>query len=172
MLRLSSREGIRGTVIAQQMRDMNVRGFTLAEIVVVLMLSGIAVAVATPTVSRSYARTAARSAADEFATTLAMARSTAVRYGRVAELHIDAPYRRFWVEIDTSSTGGMMDTVGVVRESRKKLTVTSDRSIICFDGRGLPTTRGACEAADATIIFTQGATSDTVKITALGMIDL
>ena len=42
-----------------------------------------------------------------------LARSTAVRYARVAELPIDAANARFWVEVDTSGTG-IRDTVGLM----------------------------------------------------------
>ncbi len=151
---------------------MRNRGYSLIELMAVLVLTGITVSIATPSASNMFRRTATRTAVDQFVTTHSLARSTAVRYGREAEFHIDAANARFWVEVDTSTTGaGAMATVGrVKRLEESKVTITSDRSILCFDSRGLATTRGSCEAADATIVFSQEAHMDTVKISAIGKV--
>ncbi|MGD2154150.1 MAG: GspH/FimT family pseudopilin [Gemmatimonadales bacterium] len=146
-------------------------GFTIIELIIVLILSGIIVAVASPTLSTAFRRTAGRAAVDEFVSTHTLARSAAVRYGRTAELHIDASNARFWVEVDTASAGGVKDTVGVVKYlDSMGVGVSSDRAVLCFDSRGLPTTRGSCEAADATLVFSSPGEADTVQITALGRV--
>ena len=147
---------------------MRNRGFTIAEILVVLILGGLAAAIASPTLSEAFRRTATQASSDEFASAHALARSAAVRHGRTAELHISGD--RYWVEVDTSSIGsGAKDTVGVVRDvGSRKVTLESDRSLLCFDARGLPTTRGSCELADATITFTSLERVDTIQITGLG----
>jgi type II secretion system protein H len=151
---------------------MKNRGFTVVELVIVLVLAGIAVAVVSPSLSRAFRRTGVRAAVDEFASTHSLARSAAVRYGRTSELHIDATNARFWVEVDTSSGGsGVMDTVGVVKYlDLNDVQLASDRALVCFDARGLPTTRDSCEAADAQLIFTSGSRVDTISITALGRV--
>ncbi len=129
------------------------------------------VAVATPTLSSAFRQTASQGAVDEFVSTHTLARSAAVRYGRTAELRIDATTARFWVEVDTSSAGGVKDTVGMVKMLESiGVELTSDRSVLCFDSRGLPTTRGSCEAADATLVFSAPGRADTVRITALGRV--
>jgi len=150
---------------------MRKNGFTVTELVIVLLLAGIVVAVATPTLSSAFRRTATQAAVDEFISTHTLARSVAVRYGRTAELHINSATERFWVEVDTSSAGGVSDTVGVVKDlTGMGVGVASDRTVVCFDSRGLPTTRGVCEAADATLIFTAPGRADTLQITALGRV--
>ncbi len=150
---------------------MGNKGYSLLELITVLVLTGLAAAIATPPLASTYKRTATRTARDQFVSAHSLARSMAVRYGRVAELRIDAANTRFWVEVDTSSIGGMNARVGVTKDlNAAKVLLTSDRSILCFDVRGLPTTRGACEAADATIIFSVEGKADTVKITALGKV--
>ncbi len=137
----------------------------------VLVLAGLAGAIATPPLASTHKRTATRAARDQFVSTHSLAGSMALRYGRVAELHIDAAGARVWVEVDTSSIGGMNARVGVTKDlNEAKVLLTSDRYMLCFDVRGLPTTRGACEAADATIIFSVQGKADTVKITALGKV--
>ena len=150
---------------------MERNGYTLAELMIVLVLAGLAMAIATPPLASTYQRTATRAARDKFVSTHSLTRSVALRYGRVAELHIDESNARFWVEVDTSSIGGMKARVGVTKDlNAAKVTIYSDRSILCFDVRGLPTTRGACEAADATIVFSVEGKADTVKITPLGKV--
>ncbi len=150
---------------------MGNKGYSLVELMTVLVLAGLAGAIAAPPLASTYERTATRTARDQFVSTHALARSMAVRYGRIGELHIDAANARFWVEVDTSSISGMHARVGVTKDlSASKVLLTSDRSIVCFDVRGLPTTRGACETADATIIFSVEGKADTVKITARGKI--
>ncbi len=150
---------------------MKKSGFTITELMIVLVLGSIAVAIATPSLSSAFRRTGLRAAMDEFVSTHALARSAAVRHGRTAELHIDDLNGRFWVEVDTGSVSVVKDTIGIVKDiSTRDVSMSSDRTMICFDSRGLPTTRGACEAADATLVFTSGTRVDTLTITALGRV--
>lgn len=150
---------------------MKNNGFTITELMIVLVLAGIAVGIATPSLSTAFRQAGQRAAISEFISTHALARSVAVRHGRTAELHIDNSTGHFWVEVDTGTTAVVKDTVGVLKDvSRNNVTLNSDRSILCFDSRGLPTTRGSCDSADATLIFTSGTRVDTITITALGRV--
>ncbi|UCC71557.1 MAG: prepilin-type N-terminal cleavage/methylation domain-containing protein [Gemmatimonadota bacterium] len=150
---------------------MRNKGFTIAELIIVLVMAGIVMAIISPSLSRAFRRTGVRAAVDEFSSTHSLARSAAVRFGRMAELHIDTIGMSFWVEVDTSSAGGVKDTVGVVKyQQGNDVTIESTRGLLCFDARGLPTTRGACEAPDARLIFTSGSREDTINITALGRV--
>ena len=144
-------------------------GYTLMELMIVLVLTGLALAIATPPMADAVRRTQTQVAGDEFLTRHGLARSVAIRFGRLTEVHIDATNGRFWVEVDTSQAGGMKDTIGVVKHL-ENMSLTSDRSLLCFDSRGLPTTRGSCESADATLVFTAENVVDTLKITALGKV--
>lgn len=151
---------------------MRKRGFTMIEMVMVLGLVGILAAIGGPKVAAALQRRTTASAADQFTLTHSLVRSTAVRYARVAQLHIDAAGSRFWVDVDTSANGsGQRATIAYVRDvSASGLIMTSTRSLLCFDARGLPSTIGSCEPADARIIFADGATADTIVTTALGKI--
>lgn len=145
--------------------------FTLVELILVLVLIGLALAIAGPPLAEAYWRSSARGAVDEFVTTHELARSTAVRYGRVARLRIDAAGGRFWAEVDTGQTGSGRRVIGgVKRVGDVGLRMTSDRSTICFDSRGLATRREACESADVTVIFSAPNWADTVEVTALGKV--
>ena len=150
-------------------------GFTLVEMLIVFTVIGVVVAIVTPALSRSAQSRLPGLAADKFVASHALARATAMRAGTVAELHIDPTYGRFWVEVDTTGAG-TRDTVGLLRDvAADGVTLASNRSLLCFDARGLPYTRQTtagtvCQAADAALMFTLGAHSRKVEITGLGKV--
>lgn len=148
------------------------RGFTLLEVIIVMALLAIVAAMGAPKLSAALRKRATQTAVDQFATAHSLARATAVRYGRVAQLHIDASTKRFWVDVDTSATGaGQRATIWYMRDlTQPGLVMTSSRTLLCFDARGLPLVVGACQAADAQIIFTALDKADTVTTAALGKI--
>jgi prepilin-type N-terminal cleavage/methylation domain-containing protein len=147
-------------------------GFTLLEIIIVLALLAVIAAMGAPKLSAALRRRTTQTAADQFATAHSLARVTALRYGRVAQLHIDATTTRFWVDVDTSANGvGQRATIWYERNlSQPGLVMSSNRSLLCFDARALPLVLGACESGDATVIFTATDRADTVKTAALGKI--
>lgn len=146
------------------------RGFTLIEAIVVMTLMAIVAATGGPKLAAALHRRTTSSAADQFLLTHSLSRSTALRYGRVAQLHIDAPTRRFWIDVDTSANAvGQRATIANVRDvSGSGLTMTSTRALLCFDARGIASTSGSCEAGDVQVVFSDGATADTVRTTILG----
>lgn len=149
-------------------------GMTLIEVVIVLVIVGLIAAISVQSVGPSFRRSATRASSDQFITAHRLARATAVRYGRLAELHIEASTGRLWVEVDTSQAG-VQDTIGTRDLADGALSVSSNRTLLCFDARGLPTTRQTtqgetCEGPDARLIFTVGDRADTVDITALGKV--
>ncbi len=150
-------------------QNLKNKGFTLIEMLIVLTLMGVILAVSMPSMVTAYRQRATRGAVDRLAMAHGLARATAVRFGRVAELHIDAANARFWVEVDTSGTG-IKDTVGLMNDLAGQVAMTSTRSLLCFDLRGLTTTRGACEAGDALVQFSFAGRTDTLQTTGLGKV--
>lgn len=148
---------------------MRTQGFTLIELLLVVTIFGIVMAISSPSLIYVYRQLEAKAAVNRFMAAHSLARSTAIRYGRVAELRIDPARVRFWVEVDTSGTG-MRDTVGLLHDLSERLTMTSDRARLCFDARGLTTTRAACEPGDVTAQFSLGGHTETVRATVLGKI--
>ncbi len=150
------------------------RGFTLVELLIVITILGAITAIALPQMLSMFQGRAVPNAADQFVAAHGFARATAIRYGRLAELHIDAGNNRYWVEIDTSGTGNRMKAGGY-RYVSDNVGMTSNRSLVCFDQRGLPTARTTtagltCQAADLRTIFSLGSRVDTVQTTALGKV--
>jgi prepilin-type N-terminal cleavage/methylation domain-containing protein len=150
----------------------NRRGFTLIESLLVLTVMAIVATIAGPKVSAALQSRTSASAADQFVLTHSLARSTALRFGRVAQLHIDAPGRRIWVDVDTSANGvGQRGTIANVRYlDDTGLLMTSTRTLVCFDARGLASTSGSCQTGDARVVFSDGSRSDTVNTTILGKV--
>lgn len=148
------------------------RGLTLLEVIIVLALLAVVAAMGAPKLSAELRRRTTQLAVDQLATAHSLARATAVRYGRVAQLHIDASNTRFWVDVDTSANGvGQRATMWYVRNlAQSGLVMSSNRSLLCFDSRGMPLVAGACEAGDATVIFTAQDRADTLRTAALGKI--
>lgn len=147
-------------------------GFTLIELIIVLFLLAVIAAIGAPRLSAALRSRETATAADRFVSAHALARATAVRYGRRAQLHINAPAKRFWVEVDTSGAAvNQRATVGYARQlDAVGLTMTSNRTILCFDARGLAVTGNSCEQGDAQVIFAHSDAADTVVTTTLGKV--
>jgi Tfp pilus assembly protein FimT len=133
---------------------------------------GIVAAIGGPKISSALQRRTTSSAADQFVVAHSLTRSTAIRYGRLAQLHVDATGQRFWVDVDTSANGiGQRATIANIRYvSDVGLQMASDRSLLCFDARGIASTAGSCESGDAQVIFSDGVMADTVTTTVLGKV--
>ena len=147
-------------------------GFTLLEIVIVCAVLGLISLVAIPRFQAAYRQQATTIAADRFVRAHELARATAVRYGRVAQLHIDATGGRFWVDVDTSGTN-VIDTIGPIHYDVADLhaQMSSPDTLMCFDARGLASTvRAKCQTQAVTLVFSSLGRSDSVTITTLGKV--
>ena len=148
------------------------KGVSLLEIIVVMVIASVIVGMGAPKVAAALRQRSVTSAADQFLLAHSFARSTGIRYGRVAQLHIDASTARVWVDVDTSANGvGQRATIANIRYvSDAGLQMASNRSLLCFDGRGIASTAGSCESGDANVIFSDGVVADTVSTTILGKV--
>ena len=149
------------------------RGFTLLEGIIVMSILAVLSAIGAPTLSDSLRKRTTQSAADQFAAAHSLARATAVRFGRVAELNIDVSAKQYWVEADTSATGiGQRSKIWYARnlDAATGLTMTSTRTKVCFNARGIATTSGTCQAGNLQVIFAMKGVADTVNTTVLGKV--
>lgn len=148
------------------------RGFTLIEVMMVVSIVAIVAATGGPKVAAVLQRRTTASAADQFVLTHSLTRSTALRFGRIAQLHIDAVGQRFWVDVDTSANGiGQRATIANIRYTTDNgMQMTSNRALLCFDPRGIASTLGSCEPGNAQVVFTDGQMADTVNTTSLGKV--
>src|ERR1041384_728223 len=127
-------------------------GITYMELMGVCVVIGILILIIIPRIDVSLRAARRHAAASQFATAHDMARAAAVRYGRVAEFHIDAANGVYYAAVDTTLNGtGTKDTVGLVhRLPASDMTTTSTRTLVCFDRRGLASTPRSCPAGGAT----------------------
>ncbi len=156
----------------RRQKRMKQSGFTLLELMIVISVVGLLAGI---TLRRTDAwdQFATRGAADQFTSAHQKARTTAVRFGAVAELHIDASTDRFWVQIDTTASGsGIMDTIGrVVDLSENQVDLRATRSLLCFDPRGLIAAAAGCPTQGSlAIAFSRGSSSDSMSATASGLL--
>ena len=143
-------------------------GYTAVEMVAVLTITAILMAIAGPPLARIHSGTQLRQAVDALAANHSLTRATAVRNGCVAELHIDPSTDRHWVQVDTGAAA-VTTIVGPIIHFKGDL--VSDRTVLCFDARGMPTSAGGCDPPDATVAFLHANGSvDTLRITGLGRI--
>ena len=157
----------------RQQRRLKETGFTLVELMYVVTIIALLAGLAFPRMGQTWDQFAVRGAADQFRSAHQKARTAAVRYGAVAELHIDASTEQFWVQIDTTVTGsGVMDTIGnVVDLSESKVNLRATLSLICFDARGLVAAVAGCPSTGALVVgFFRGSSTDTLRVTASGLL--
>ena len=144
-------------------------GYTAVEMVAVLTIAAILMAVAGPSLTRIHSSAQLRQAVDALAANHSLTRATAVRNGCVAELHIDPATDRHWVQVDTG-VNAVTTIVGPIVHF-KQGDLVSNRTLLCFDARGMPTGAGACDPANATVAFVHAnGSADTLRITGLGRI--
>jgi Tfp pilus assembly protein FimT len=146
------------------------RGLTLTEAVITLVVVGILLAVAVPKLLPDFRQRTVATAADRLILAHSLARATALRYGRVARLNLDPTNRRFWVDVDTSGTG-LRQIIGSMQYvNTPGLTITATRTLLCFDARGVATSRGGCSGAADTVTITLDDRSTTLITTSLGKV--
>jgi prepilin-type N-terminal cleavage/methylation domain-containing protein len=142
-------------------------GFSLAELIVVLIIITVGVAISVAYFGEYRSRTAARGAAETFARDLALARSTAIRERNPVAIVFDEP----GLSYELRSSEGRIVVVrsftagGEVPLAAIDLELTGDS--VVFDPRGIATLTGA-PGALATARFEAGSGDYVVSFTALG----
>jgi prepilin-type N-terminal cleavage/methylation domain-containing protein len=134
------------------------RGFTLIEILMVLVLVGIMLRVALPFFRTATNKSSVRGAMDAIASMHARAKGVAVQRGRIAGMIMDASSGKVYVVVrNTGATA--WDTVGRVEnmQSRFGVTFTTTQNAIAFSPRGI-----GADVAATTIIISKSGFSDTL----------
>jgi prepilin-type N-terminal cleavage/methylation domain-containing protein len=145
-------------------------GFSMIELLVVVTIIGLLTVIAAPSFTDAMHKRETTAASDQFVMAHGLARSTALRYGRVSQLHIDPNNAKFWIDVDTSGRGERGLVTYVKSVDGGDLTMQSNRSLLCFDPHGLASTVGACQSGDALLTFASADKVDTVRITTLGKV--
>ena len=142
------------------------RGFTVVELLIVIVLMGFLSAISYPRFSAVRASAALRAARVQFGASLATARAAAVRFGRPAQLKRTG--NTVQVRADTSGTGVFV-SLGepVALDSQFSVTLSATVDSVVFGSRGLATN---LTASGAQFQLMRGGIRDSVCLTRLGQV--
>ena len=146
---------------------MNRRGFSMIELMVVVVMVGLMTLIGFPRIQSQLTRSEVRSAASRVSAIYAQARANAIQTGRTTTVNVEG--NRLWL---TVNVGGTVDTVGVVQhlDSVYKVAVSLNEYAddgIFIDGRGILTPQLVGEGV---IMVSRGAYTDSVVIGRYGSI--
>lgn len=168
-------------------RQLNARsgGFTLIELVIVVIVGGILMGFAVPQLNKSRAERGARNARDAFAWTAQRARVRAIQTGETQLLQVNPTTQRVWIA-KRNPTMGATDTLdgrSIHYPSQYEATLaTNDNSTItlCYGPRGYAFKAGRlssgiwlCDVAatDQRIRFTHAGRVSAARLRATGQVE-
>lgn len=142
-------------------------GFTLLEILVVLVILGITLAVVATTFNRYLDRSQARHAAEIFAQDLTAARNTASRSRQRVTVDFDEGNRSYLVRVEAGDTlfHRFFDDGAELTLSSLNLQMTGDS--VAFNGQGIADLSGAGGTLGRAV-FTSGNTTYAVSFNSMG----
>jgi prepilin-type N-terminal cleavage/methylation domain-containing protein len=142
--------------------DSRSSGFSLMELLVVLMLIGIGLSIAAPSFNRMVRSFRGDSVGALLSNDLALARLSAVRHGRPASLVIASP-TEYRVEVQTAPVR-LIKTVRL-KSDYPGLSIAGESAAVTFDSRGF-----LAPGSNAKIKISGGATADSVTVTPVGRV--
>lgn len=140
------------------------RGFTLIEIMLVIVIISAMVVVAVPRVAETMTREAVRGARMTMTTQLARARGAAANRGCEGVVHLDASRAQVWVTACRLGATGI-DTVGAFEQLGRKygVAMSTTADSIIFTPNGL-----AVGNAWVSMKFSRGNYTDTLTVSPVG----
>ena len=145
-------------------------GFTLVEMALVLVISGMIMAIALPKLHPAWINLNVRSARISFDAVAARARSAAVQRGCVSTLNLTTGSAgKVWATACPVSGSGTVDTVGAIEPlaARYGVSLSSTTTSFKYDPRGVKVGAGT-----VTVLFTAaaGGKTDSAMINVLGKV--
>lgn len=141
-------------------------GFTLAEMLVVLVIMGLMAAMAGPRMSRWFQSLASRGASNQVAADLMLARTHAVREGRTVSFRVESA-TLYLVTLDNTNGTAARELKRVDLSRMHPGTTVAPTGRIAFDSRGMlresASTSGAVRVA-------RGNAADTITVSGVGRI--
>jgi len=143
---------------------MNRRGFTLIEVLIVIVLIGAMSAIAFPRIGDAVVKQSVASARAGVVGFVAQARGTAIQRGATTRLILAS--NQLWVEAANPVTG-VVERVGNREDfgARYTVTVTPTNDTILYDARGI-----GMGSAQKSIVVTRGSYAQKVVISVVGRV--
>lgn len=141
-------------------------GFTMVEIIVVVIVGGILVSMAMRGFGATTSRIAAESARQDFSALQARTRAYAIERGETARLRTDPAGDSAWVE----ASAGQIDFIDF---DDRDIEVDSDETgiiTLCMNPRGFADTTCNSFSGSVTLRFTQGAQTAELTMLPLGQL--
>lgn len=142
------------------------RGYTLTELLIVVVMVGALTLFALPKFSGLVERNNLDAAREELTAAIATARAAAVQKGRSATMNVSG--NQMWVTVQNAN--GVGTTTVVTAKSMMTLysvTVTAEHPTVTFDMRGFATPR---LGSLSKYVLTKGARRDSICLTSAGQI--
>jgi Tfp pilus assembly protein FimT len=139
---------------------------------IALVMVGVIYAIALPAIGRTRVSASVHNARHALVSSISLARATAIRFGRTAVLRLDSEHDRVWVEVDTTMAGtGEAVTLGHFNFAEElDVNLESNRSSLCFNGRGIGTTSTTCTQPGGVIVLALRGRAETVFVSPTGRV--
>lgn len=134
------------------------RGVTLPELLIVMVLIGVAAAIVMPPLGRALDRAAVTEGAERYAAMHETARAMAIARGRQARIELDSSRREALI-----ATRGALQWDTVETRPLGRAGLSASRVIMVFSPLGI-----GFGASNSTIVFTSGVAAETLTVSRTG----
>jgi prepilin-type N-terminal cleavage/methylation domain-containing protein len=142
-------------------------GFTLIEVMVVVVVAGLIMAMTLPKFSATFDRVSVRSAKQQMTAYLAAARAAAIRQSQTSQFHV--ANNSIWTNVNQLGGTNINVTKTMSLKTMRGVTVTLSGSTandsITYDSRGMSNT-----GSSKTYVLTRNNYKDSVCVSLLGLI--
>lgn len=139
-------------------------GYTLAELVIVIVIMGIMATIAVPRLSTFLRQLSARSAVSKVVSDLTLARTQAVREGRTVSFTVTGT-GTYQVTVDQGANPARVIKTVNVSGTQKNVSLTPNPTTIAFDPRGM-----LRPGSGDQLVVKRGTTTDIVSVSAVGRV--